>query len=104
MREGAACEAARHAPWAELGYSAGRGQMHRSVGRGVPGISATAPVTIGEGSITGGWGGDFEIDYWSLLPAGVRVWYMYSLYRILDAGPTWVRSTDRRALPRSVSC
>ena len=44
--------------------------MHRSVGRGVPGISATAPVTIGEGSITGGWGGDFEIDYWSLLPAG----------------------------------
>ena len=70
MREGAACEAARHAPWAELGYSAGRGQMHRSVGRGVPGISATAPVTIGEGSITGGWGGDFEIDYWSLLPAG----------------------------------
>jgi hypothetical protein len=47
--------------------------MHRSVGRGVPGISATAPVTIGEGSITGGWGGDFEIDYWSLVPAGVRV-------------------------------
>jgi hypothetical protein len=70
VREGAACEAARHAPWAELGYSAGRGQMHRSVGRGVPGISATAPVTIGEGSITGGWGGDFEIDYWSLVPAG----------------------------------
>eukprot|EP01049_Picozoa_sp_SAG25_P003981 SAG25_NODE_241_length_11184_cov_4.090934_4_plen_82_part_00 len=27
-----------------------------------------------EGSITGGWGGDFEIDYWSLLPAGVRVY------------------------------
>jgi hypothetical protein len=41
-----------------------------AVGRGVPGISATVPVTIGEGSITGGWGGDFEIDYWSLLPAG----------------------------------
>ena len=70
MREGAACEAARHAPWAGRGYSAGCGQMHRSVGRGVPGISATVPVTIGEGSITGGWGGDFEIDYWSLLPAG----------------------------------
>jgi hypothetical protein len=70
VREGAACEAARHAPWAGRGNSTGRGQMHRSVGRGVPGISATAPVTIGEGSITGGWGGDFEIDYWSLLPAG----------------------------------
>ena len=78
MREGAACEAARHAPWAGRGYSAGCGQMHRSVGRGVPGISATAPVTIGEGSITGGWGGDFEIDYWSLLPAGVRVCYLLS--------------------------
>ena len=71
MREGAACEAARHAPWAGRGYSAGCGQMHRSVGRGVPGISATAPITIGEGSITGGWGGDFEIDYWSLLPRQV---------------------------------
>ena len=69
MREGAACEAARHASWAERGHSAGCGQMHRSAGRKVPGISATAPVTIGEGSITGGWGGDFEIDYWSLVPA-----------------------------------
>jgi hypothetical protein len=70
VREGAACEAARHASWAERGHSAGCGQMHRSAGRKVPGISATAPVTIGEGSITGGWGGDFEIDYWSLVPAG----------------------------------
>jgi hypothetical protein len=54
VREGAACEAARHAPWAGRGNSAGCGQMHRSVGRGVPSISATAPVTIGEGSITAG--------------------------------------------------
>ena len=44
--------------------------MTRTAGGKVLGISATAPVTIGEGSITGGWGGDFEIDYWSLLPAG----------------------------------
>jgi hypothetical protein len=87
VREGAACEAARHAPWAELGYSAGRGQMHRSVGRGVPGISATAPVTIGEGSITGGWGGDFEIDYWSLVPAGDLIG---SCVTPLLPNPNWI--------------
>jgi hypothetical protein len=85
VREGAACEAARHASWAERGHSAGCGQMHRSAGRKVPGISATAPVTIGEGSITGGWGGDFEIDYWSLVPAGDLFGSCVSLVRFAVA-------------------
>ena len=71
-RDGAPCVAARHEPLAGRGHGARCGPMTRTAGGKVLGISATAPVTIGEGSITGGWGGDFEIDYWSLLPAGVH--------------------------------